>query len=431
MDIDTAIQKAKNPATSAEELISLIGIGREGTNRILALHPNANEQLLMELAEWSDEETLINVIQNPNITPVIVRKIGASFPAALLKNPSLELLLKDDINLLDGIPSILEMAQCPDFYMEWASKHGTLLQKLFVLRNPNITKDVHDGVTAENLIQNANNQLRQLANLQLDPKFTKCVEVFAQKSSPYCMPKFLQFDKYDPAHRLQDQIINGFPFTSASHPWPLNKQGFHMQPLAQIDLREASSRLEVNLGEGLLQVWAPYIDCVDDLSIRLIEREELSSLMDEFYPNDAVWLEDPDSCIFKLHNLDLPSSRIEWLDFGQMFYPDLWRLISDNKVSVYIEDPDEYELEDLESQLDSMDIPTASFHWFKDNIPALYLGGYPLDIGNGWDCFHKENKKMLLNLTSVSGWPLFHLGVMFSNDTHGKVSFECDVSVTR
>jgi len=71
------------------------------------------------------------------------------------------------------------------------------------------------------------------------------------------------------------------------------------------------------------------------------------------------------------------------------------------------------------------------FICFKKNIPALYLGGYPLDIGNGWDCFHKENKKMLLNLTSVSGWPLFHLGVMFSNDTHGKVSFECDVSVTR
>ncbi len=63
------------------------------------------------------------------------------------------------------------------------------------------------------------------------------VEKFASLPQPFCTARFLPFNKANRNHRLSDQIIRGFPFTSSTWPWPKSEIGRPMQPLAQIDRR--------------------------------------------------------------------------------------------------------------------------------------------------------------------------------------------------
>ncbi len=55
-------------------------------------------------------------------------------------------------------------------------------------------------------------------------------------------------------------MYGGFPFTSAKHPWPLDKEGSPLCPLIQINLDSVKESTEQHVGSGLLQVWIDITD---------------------------------------------------------------------------------------------------------------------------------------------------------------------------
>lgn len=452
MNKQELIELATNPDATQEQLLMLFRQFDEVINRLLAKHPKVTADNLESLAESYDEETLKNIVMNPNVPIETMLKFGAKFPTELLKNPSLKLLFDKDPNLLKDIPSVFEQPECPEHYVRWAAEKGSPMLKLSVLRNPSVPLDIREKLSPDYFYKDAVSKLEKfiqklpkakkdlevvtqdietkLIRVNWLSKFKRYFEFYMQTALPYCLPKFLPFDWENSSHRLDDQALKGFPFTSSTWPWPTDVHGYHLNPTAQLNLERAGKLLGEDLGGGLLQVW--HMEAEEPL-IRVIPASSLSETMDSFYPEYAPWLESYGGGSITMNETNLPHPRIEWLPMGRMFpslchtFYDWWE--SDLEITYE-------EMEELSDKIDSLEIPYDTRNYFGSS-PSLRLGGFPDGSGNymdlvEWPTYGSDGcvipEKMLLYMVSDD---IFCLAVKFHRDAQGNVVFSANISCDR
>jgi hypothetical protein len=105
------------------------------------------------------------------------------------------------------------------------------------------------------------------------------------------------------------EVIMGPIYSSQDYPWP-EASGFPMAPLIQLDLKKASHLGNLELGDGLLQVWMPHKAVTTPLFIRVVPREAVKvSLLTPIIPI-------PDSLI------PLQTKGETWNDELERFIPN-------------------------------------------------------------------------------------------------------------
>lgn len=110
------------------------------TNRLLAKHPKASEDLLEKLSHSSDKATRQAVTANPNTLPETYVRLGQQFPKEFLANPALDLLLLMNPALMDEVPEallvrLLKQVDCPTTMLTWAAAHWREKVQLAVAMN--------------------------------------------------------------------------------------------------------------------------------------------------------------------------------------------------------------------------------------------------------------------------------------------------------
>jgi predicted DNA-binding WGR domain protein len=135
---------AKDANTKPESLLALLDKDNE-TNRLLAKHPNASDELLEKLSHSSDKATRKAVAANPSTPLVTYVKLGQQFPEEFLVNPILDLLFLENPALLHELPEsllvqVLRKDGCPDAFIRWAAGHRSEKVQLAAIMNPRIPK---------------------------------------------------------------------------------------------------------------------------------------------------------------------------------------------------------------------------------------------------------------------------------------------------
>lgn len=431
MNIESARMLAEDQNLTLQKLEELVGID-ETVDHLLAKHPNASAELLQRLVENYDEDTLSNALQNPNVPIVLVQDYGPRFPHELLRNPSFSLFQSEFPDIFDVIPRLLELPECPASDIRHYAKLGNRLQQFMILCNPAIPEDIQNELIPDFFVSDALSKLSQLLQHQTKPEMKQYLEAYMQTSRPYCMPKFLPLDLSNIAHRMDDQVIKGFPFTSASWPWPISNEGKYLQPAAQINLENAGNLLGVDLGQGLLQVW---LDVLAPM-VRVIPPKSFSEPLDEFYPDDAPWNdEDFYECPIQQETDVLPYPRVKWIPMGRMFphpahtFEKFWG----EEIGAYSR-----QIEKLNEKLNELGIPVWMYQYFGSNRffdPFLRLGGYQYGSGNeadlcdwpewkdGQESANDECSKVLLYI----GCEVHTLAVTYSKRLNGDCVFGVDI----
>lgn len=431
MNIETALELATDQSTPLNNLIELVGID-DAVNRLLAKHKNSTSELLEKLLDIEDDETHANTFQNPNVSlDQVIYYGGRRFPLELLRNSSFSRLLEECPELFDEIPALLEHSECPVSYLQQAVEGSNKMHQLMVLRNSAAPSDLLEKITPAHFIQDANEKLSVLLKKQSKPEMKRYLQAYMKTSLPYCMPKFLPLDHSNPSHRFDDQVIKGFPFTSASCPWPANGSGKYLQPVAQINLENAGALLGIDLGKGLLQVW---LDAFDPIT-RVIPPSSFSETLDDFYPEDAPWLDEGTyECIISQDADVFPHPRVQWIPTGNMFptpqytYSEFWN--NELKLS-------EQSIYKLGESIHQLGIPVSMHHYFGKEFDFLRLGGYQRGSGNEADLSDWPQKvadKLSMDsyvLLYLSSSDVFCLVVTFSKSEEGNIRFSASISCDR
>jgi hypothetical protein len=135
-----AAKMAKDVASTSKQLNSLLGES-DIVDRLLAKHPNAAASLLAKLSRSGDKTTRKQVALNPNSAKEVLLALAPQFPLDFFRNPAFDWLLLEDpdllINLGQGVlKNILKRPECPESFMQWASRHGSEQEMLAVAMNP-------------------------------------------------------------------------------------------------------------------------------------------------------------------------------------------------------------------------------------------------------------------------------------------------------
>ena len=283
-----------NADSTSVQLADLMNHSGE-INRLIGRHPNADSETLAEIIGfWDTDEDQIDlelrrsVVKHPHASMETLVKLGREFPSLLLENPSLKLLLSEHPDFFESIPEVLMIPECPVELMRSAFESGDLMQKAMLALNPGLPDDFCEQFSQIKLAAQSDTALEKFADSQKDKWVKEYLSKYRSTSRPFCIPRFLDLDRMNPDHRKQDQVLSGFPYTSDRWPWPVGENGEHMQPIAQIDLENASINLGESLGSGLLQVWGGVNE--SELSLRTIPKPDLLEPVDDFYPEDAPGL---------------------------------------------------------------------------------------------------------------------------------------------
>lgn len=436
------LKQANDPATSAENLIHLAGHSVD-VDRALARHPNASAELLESIIYAEDEdgnfdrEVRINVVRHPNVSIATFCKLSAHYPKEAIKNSNMDTLLKTNAELLENCSLLLEFEGCPESWLKRGTSSSSYSVKLQTLRNPALPEKLRALLSPEKLIKEAEVGLQKFKEKQKDGLAAEFVEEYVRTAERllFAIPSFRDFDLKNPEHRLADQVICGFPYTSRSWPWPQDAAGKFMQPLAQIDLFNAGKILGKDFEDGLLQVWFSVdpdsnVKGSWDPVVRIIPKLDLEEPLDENYPNDAPWNplreSDPDAdLVFGLPNEIVPSARVVWISAGTM-YPRPIKALSQ-----WIEDRSlsfSAKIEKIEEKFEKLEIPGLG-RCFDEKSKTLRLGGYVFGYGNEADLISwKSNDDQLLFYIGVE---IFALAVTFSKDQGGRYIFRARISCDR
>lgn len=435
MDKQQMIKLASDLDSTAEQLAQLVNKYIE-VNRLLAKHPGTPSEMLDDICRFSqyDSECMRNLIKNPNVPIDALIFLGHQFPSDIMRNPALNRFLIEKPGLFDEIPELLETSDCPIDLIRSIVNEGTRQQRVSLLLNPDLPDEFKKGLSPEVLHEESLRILKQFADEQTDDNAKTYIEIYARTSRPYCMPRFLPFDRSNPEHRIQDQVLCGFPYTSAKWPWPITeKLGDHMHPIAQLDLKNAGEKLGEKLGSGLLQIWGG-INLSGKLIQRIIPESDLNDPMDSFYPEKVPWLvKDGSNMAFEgcavsylergnHFPFDVDCCRVEWVPMGRMFYPDFSKRIShplDHDLFDEDVETSDYEvLEALSEKLDELEVPTAINCQARNGL--FRLGGYSDGLGNTW---HSSSGHMLLFHTIDYGVKIT-VAVTFKKSRKTKCKFE-------
>lgn len=385
-------------------------------NRVIAAHPNVDDTLLDEILEfWGENEERVDpdviaiALKSPAISLDKAVYFGRDYPEAIMGNPSFAEILKKSPDLYKRIPELLHQINCPEKLLLKAAKQKREEYWPNILINPDIPTSVRNIVNPKIMFEAAKQRLHDFTDKVTDGDVKEYLSLYSETVRPFCVPRFLKFDRDLREHRLSDQVLCGFPFTSQKWSWPVGSNGLHMQPFAQINLEHAGKFLDMPLGIGLLQIWG----CVDmglrDHSIRIIPTADFSDSLDNFYPSDAPWLNSDndgtplfDKCIVSSFALDdyrpfkIQNCRIEWVDMGYMFYPSVYkRIFLPLQQDIHDQNLDDendsgIRVEKLDKKIDKLKLPTG-FDPYGSRL--FVLGGYGDGLGNTW---HTDDGDLIL-----------------------------------
>ncbi len=428
-------------STSPEKLAELVGHGKE-LNRALACHPNATAELLEELMDAEDEEgnwdahVRFALVVHPNVPKAVLIRLAAIYPHLAAGNPVLPNLVASDPDLLWHFAHLLEESNCPVELIDAAFNSGAHTLMLHALRNPVLPAHLRERLTPDALNTEACTVLNQHASAQSEPLVKEYVETYERLANPlpYAVPIYLPFDPQDVNHRVCNQVVCGFPYTSKSLPWPQDFCGDYMQPLAQIDLVKAGQALGQNLGDGLLQVWfsvktSENQDGRNPL-LRLIPKDALTEQPDDFYPDSPAWNPVRDAtqdidCIWNLSVAAVPSARVEWFNLGRM-YPNPGPI-----TAAWCHRHPELD-EDVRDQareaIEKLALPSMDSGYLDSKSRWIHLGGYVQGHGNEADLISwgDGTERVLFYIREEEG--IFALVVTFSLDDSGSVAFDACLS---
>lgn len=221
------------------------------------------------------------------------------------------------------------------------------------------------------------------------------LNAYAQMSLSYCLPARNAQDRKNAKQRLDD-MVGGFPFTSELFPWPKEEgSGREMQPIFQVNLKNASELLHFDFGSGLLQVWGT-APSSKPLFLRIIPEVNLLDTVSSYFPENADWervlTQDESQDEERTYLLDFPvdilkKPRITWKYAGQMF-----QAVDDY---MPVDFPDD---EDFESSADYIE-------GIKQSLTVAhrgnYLGGFGGCLGSGYNFLvtNPETSHLLIRIT--------------------------------
>ena len=442
MEMQDLFKQASDPATSPEDLMVLAGHFID-VDRVLAQHPNATAELLESIMYAEDEdgnydrEVRTAIVRHPNVSSATFCELSAQYPKEAVTNPSMDALLQANSELIDSCGYLLELDGCPDSWLKRGVSSSFYPVRLQTLRNPNLPEKLRARLLPEKLVNESELNLKKFKEKQKDFLAADFLEEYikAAERLTYAIPSFFKFDPKNPEHRVADQVICGFPYTSNSWPWPQDAAGKFMQPVVQIDLSNAGKILDKDFDDGLLQVWFSVepdskVKGSWDPLVRFIPRKSLREPLDENYPPDAPWNPSRESdldeeLVFGMPNEIVSSARVEWITAGVM-YPKptkaLNQWLKDRSLSF---DPD---IEKIEAKIEKLKIPGLG-NCFDAKSRALRLGGYVFGYGNEADLISwKSNDDQLLFYVSVE---FFAMAVTFSKDPGGNYIFSARISCDR
>ena len=442
MDMQDQLEQASNPATSAEDLMALAGHDID-LDRTIARHPNATAEILESIMYAEDEdgnydrEVRTAIVRHPNVSSATFCELSAQYPKDAVTNPSMDALLQANPELIETCSLLLELDGCPDSWLKRGVSSSFYPVRLQTLRNPKLPEKLRSRLSPERLVNEAESNLEKFKEKQKDDLAAEFVEEYIKVAErlPYAIPSFCNFDPKNPDHRVADQVICGFPYTSKSWPWPQDAAEKFMQPVAQIDLSNAGKILGKNFDDGLLQIWFSVdpdskVKGSWDPIVRFIPRQSLIEPLDEKYPPDAPWNptreSDPEEeLLFGLSKELVPSARVDWIAAGVMF-PRPTKALSqwlENRSLSFSSD-----IEKIEAKIEKLKVPGLG-NCFDEKSRALRLGGYVFGYGNEADLIAwKSNDDQLLLYVSVE---FFAMAVTFSKDQSGKYTFEARISCDR
>ena len=114
------------------------------TDRLIAKHSNATQDVLERLSESSDYETRKNVICNAGTQADLLIALAPEFPMDFFSHPLLDLMILEDPQLLQKLKpgvlkAFLKADDCPNAFIQWASRHGTKGDQLEILKRDDLT----------------------------------------------------------------------------------------------------------------------------------------------------------------------------------------------------------------------------------------------------------------------------------------------------
>lgn len=143
---ESEVVKALNDVNLESNILDRLAFRSVRVNRLIALHPQASAELLAKLAKSPDRVTRRNVALNPQTSKEVLLELAPSFAGEFFQNPSFELLLIEDPNLLFALPvsvlkNILKRDDCPDSFVNWAARFGNKSHQLAVVGRFDLTKE--------------------------------------------------------------------------------------------------------------------------------------------------------------------------------------------------------------------------------------------------------------------------------------------------
>jgi len=131
MEIAAAVKLAKDQTTQSQVLDQLCGLAIQ-IDRLLAMHKNSSETLLLELSKSEDRNVLKSLLANPNTPDQAIQTALEKSQDSWLRDEAIARSLtnkKSTLPLLDRarLLNFLSSKSCPDIYGKWAAKSGDLV----------------------------------------------------------------------------------------------------------------------------------------------------------------------------------------------------------------------------------------------------------------------------------------------------------------
>lgn len=248
----------------------------------------------------------------------------------------------------------------------------------------------------------------------------KWINDYLSEARPFSTPKFTA-QNFDSRKDRCKSLVGGLPFVSINHPWPLCRNSdFPMQPILQIDMKEAGINLDQDFDLGLLQLWAVVGDeddlamlATDDLLLlRYIPVDDLDDDSPIDFPENSCWLakksqltdESIKSSFPNLAEDVLNGKNIQWSISEKMFpLPDL----------ISFENADENRIL-FHEVFGAMDEEVVT----PEQAPDLYLGGHGGQAGG-----HDDPSSMNKLLVRFSDGVSLHVGVTYLRNKKGAWAF--------
>lgn len=431
-----ALAIAKRLTSSGEELLSASGQYVE-VDRLLAQRPDASDELLAKLGRGAgrydrilDIEVCAAILNHSNVSLSTFKQLAVIFPDAALRNHRILMQILADESAFNYCRVLLEHPACPIEWIERVFELGSYPLMLMTLQNVKLPKRFRQRLSSKEINLAAVSCLKKLEIHQQGEHARRYIKTYRKMavSLPFAIPVFSSFDGSNLSHRLEDQVLFGFPFTSNAWPWPQDELGQYLQPISQIDLVNAGRVLGENLGDGLLQVWFspnPSRNCPSDWEpkVRVVPRSDLNDSVDDHYPENAPWNLVGNQCIFNLGKDRVPSPRVQWVPLGDMYPRPHLVLQQGAGIEPKISD---VQSEEYSKLIEKSGIPCMEGEFLDLKSSSVHLGGYVLGYGNEDDLISWEDQSNRLLFYVSDGF--FTLVVTYVRNSSGRVVFQARLS---